>query len=75
MVTNFLGAAVTPQLTPHDNRPYSINCMHLEHVLGQIEPDCGNLPNGWLPSGVSMTATCVSACNFNPLGGVIGVQF
>src|SRR5207344_2502783 len=38
-----------PQGPANHNLLLSIHCVHLEHVLGQIEADSGNLRHGWLP--------------------------
>jgi hypothetical protein len=45
-----------PQLTPHGNRPRSINRVRLEHVPGRIAADRGHRLQGWRPSWVSATA-------------------
>jgi hypothetical protein len=34
----------------HNDPAFSIDTMHLEHVLRQIQADCANSHRGWLPS-------------------------
>ena len=43
-------ALAAPQLLAKRYLPPFIDPVNLEHVLRQIEADCGNFHGGWLPS-------------------------
>jgi hypothetical protein len=52
-----------PKLTTQQGATLGVNTVQLENRLRQIDPDCGNVTHGWLPSLAVFTAPNMAHCD------------